>query len=370
MQLRHSAGERTSIQITFLSTSRVAWLLVGFVAVARAGEVCEDNCDRENSQLGMAMLQHQSTRSAMTTLAKEVSDAKLADRPMEELADIKAQFLSTLTDARKVHARDPALATGEKCFDASAWLLGFAKEPIWKKYSQGDQDAVLASLFSDENIGTTNKKIVEFGFPDHDFKTSYGNGRNLIEANGFEPQLLMDGAYENLRVNLHKRFVTAENVVGLFDEFMVPLEADYVSVDIDSCDIWVAHAILEKYRPRVMSVEYNSNHALGNYTALHCANPRALGAYHWTGDNIYGASLSAIALAAQHRKYSVVYVTERLDVFLMPDELLCPGTAAPLETFKAATSLPLHGDYNGQFGPAEKLLTNFSDWLESHEKAL
>jgi hypothetical protein len=288
---------------------------------------------------------------------------------MKQLDEVKASILNNLEDPAKASASSHALTAENTCFDSSAWLHRFLKEPTWTKHSQGDQDAVLASLFSPEALGTTNKKFVEFGFPDDGLDTSYGNGRNLVETMGFQPQLLMDGAHENSDINLHKRFVTAENVVALFDEFQVPLDADYVSVDIDSCDVWVAHAILEKYRPRVMTVEYNANHAFGDYTALRCADPQADGAYYWQGDNIFGASMSAIALAAQHRNYSVIYVTERLDVFLVPNELLCPGTVPPLDAFKPTTSLRHHGEYSGQFGPKDEVLTNFSDWLTNQDKA-
>jgi hypothetical protein len=338
-----------------------------FCALAHSDEVCESNCNIENSQAGTAMLQHKSTKVAKTSVSGKAAELEraLGSRPIQEYDHMKTRFLEKLAELTPAPTQESA-PESKKCFNARAWLQRFAKEPVWRRYSQGDQDAVLASLFAAENLGTTDKKFVEFGFPDKDFSTSYGNGRYLREGLGFESHLLMDGMFENPDVNLRKRFVTAANVVSIFDEFKVPLKADYISVDIDSCDVWVAHAILEKYRPRVMTVEYNSNYPFGDYTTQKCAAPEAEGAYLFSGDNIFGASMSAIALSAKKRGYSVVYVSSRLDVFLIPDELVCPGTAVPIETFKPATNLPLHGKYEGQFGPKENLLTNFSNWLSTH----
>jgi len=284
---------------------------------------------------------------------------------LKEVDAIKPTFISPLADAEQ-HAKLSLLSTfsvAQKCFDAHSWLEKFAMEESWHFYSQGDQDAVLNSLFSDEFLGTTNKNFVEFGFPDHDFSTSYGNGRRLREEIGFNNFLLLDGTSSNPEINLYRRFVTASNIVGIFDQFKVPHEVDYMSVDIDSCDLWLFFAITEKYRPRVMTVEYNSNYALEDYSTLRCADPTATGAYHWQGDNIYGASLSAIELAAQKRGYSLVYVTPKLDAFLVRSDLLCPGTNVSKARFKAATSLPIHGEYTGKFGPKSELLLDFKEWL-------
>lgn len=296
-------------------------------------------------------------------------DHDLENRPSLELLDkIKATFTSSDKYTHKVSALSTSSENqGQTCFDAGAWLEEFATQASWKNYSQGDQDAVLHSLFSTGNLGTTNKQFVEFGFPDHDFSKSYGNGRNLKEMMGFNNFLLLDGQSINPEINLHKRFITAANIVETFDHFKVPMEADYVSVDIDSCDLWVFYALTQKYRPRVMTVEYNSNYAFDDYHTLKCADPTAKNAYSFRFDNIFGTSLSAIELAAQKRGYSLVYVTPQLDAFLVRSDLLCPGTTVPKSRFTAATSLPIWTkEYDGKYGPKEELLTDFKEWLAAH----
>lgn len=336
--------------------------MISFAASASVGECsATGECSASDTSV---FIQSRMAVDAVTSR----SAASVYFPSMEELDGIKAKFIAPLAEAdseTEVSLLSNS-SVAQLCFDASSWLAKFAAEPSWKKYSQGDQDAVLSSLFSADHLGTTNKEFVEFGFPDKDFSTSYGNGRHLREKLGFSSALLLDGASSNPAINLHKRFATAGNIVSIFDQFKVPLEADYVSVDIDSCDLWLFFAITTKYRPRVMTVEYNSNYPMDDYRTQRCADPKAKGAYHWKEDNIYGASLSAIELAAQKRGYSLVYVTPMLDAFLVRNDLLCAGTTVPKARFNAATRLPIHHEYDGAQGPKSELLVDFKTWLAAN----
>eukprot|EP00747_Dinoflagellata_sp_TGD_P163912 gnl/TRDRNA2_/TRDRNA2_183125_c0_seq1.p1 gnl/TRDRNA2_/TRDRNA2_183125_c0~~gnl/TRDRNA2_/TRDRNA2_183125_c0_seq1.p1 ORF type:complete len:369 (+),score=43.78 gnl/TRDRNA2_/TRDRNA2_183125_c0_seq1:55-1161(+) len=253
----------------------------------------------------------------------------------------------------------PALNAG-KCFDASAWGTRFEQQTKWTVTSQGEQDSVLASLFSENNVGTTNKQFVEFGFPDDVLATSFGNGHNLADMFGFSLALGMDGMHENATEKIHRHFVTADTVVGLFDKYKVPLEADYVSVDVDSCDLWLFLAVTSKYRPRVMSVEYNINYPLGDYTSMHCKDPTQ---YSWdqTHDNLYGASLSALELAGKRRGYSLVYVSAYMDAFFVRDDLLCEGSAPKMSQFASKTGMPFWNDAPSKL--KSELLIDFHAWL-------
>lgn len=61
------------------------------------------------------------------------------------------------------------------------------------KTTQGDQDLILDSLFSEApvGLGTTNHQTVEFGFPAGD---DYGNTKPLVEGrHKFKRALLLDG---------------------------------------------------------------------------------------------------------------------------------------------------------------------------------
>jgi hypothetical protein len=44
---------------------------------------------------------------------------------------------------------------------------------------------------------------------------------------------MMDGGWENPRINLRTEYFTAENIVGLFEKYSVPKEFDHMTIDID-----------------------------------------------------------------------------------------------------------------------------------------
>jgi len=243
------------------------------------------------------------------------------------------------------------------------WCLSDDPQQKRSKYSQGAQDAVLTSIFDQRYLGTTAKQFVEFGFPDTTFETSYGNGHHLRQYLGFKEALLLDGSQENESIHLHKRFVKYENIVDIFDEFEVPKEVDYVSIDIDSCDVWVFYALTKKYRPRLLTVEYNPRYHIGDYTAMKCRDPAQ---YQFKNDDLMGSGLSAIELAARARGYSLVYVEPKLDLFFVRNDLLCDGTAPPIEQFANSTGFHMWWPYRGRYGDADELRTDFKKWVDQH----
>ena len=92
--------------------------------------------------------------------------------------------------------------------------------------------------------------------------------------------LLMDGGHTNASINLHREIITSANVVELFGKHAVPYEPDYVSIDIDSTDLWILRAVLASaYRPRVLTVEYNCV-----YGALPIAGTHPDEDMPWKGD--------------------------------------------------------------------------------------
>ena len=65
----------------------------------------------------------------------------------------------------------------------------------------------------------------------------------------------MDGGNADPTLNLFKEFITPANVCGLFAKHGVPKGFDYLSIDLDTTDIWVFRAIMEcEYRPRVVTI--------------------------------------------------------------------------------------------------------------------
>lgn len=120
----------------------------------------------------------------------------------------------------------------------------------------------------------------------------------------------------------------------------VPLEPDYVSVDIDSSDLWVFRSLVKGgYRPRVMTVEYNINHPIDS--ALVQAADAGVPS---TGfDYTFGASLKAVASAAEEVGYVLVHVVKGLDAVLVRGDLMRGVEVHPLEFWAACcTNQTLH----------------------------
>ena len=118
-------------------------------------------------------------------------------------------------------------------------------------FSEYNEDGIFEYLF--DVIGTTDKYYVEMG-------TQTGkacNSRYLREKLGWSG-IMMDGGFENLKIGLHKEFLDAENIVGLFQKYRVPKYFDLLSIDIDGQDYYVLQSIMKRgsYRPRAIVLEY------------------------------------------------------------------------------------------------------------------
>ena len=208
------------------------------------------------------------------------------------------------------------------------------------RHSQGGQDGVLGTIFA--QIGTVNTPplAVEFGFDSDSLTGGFGsNVANLVLHQGWRA-LLLDGGHENPAINLHREFLTAANIVEVFTRHGMPPEPDYVSIDLDSTDLWVFRALLKSFRARVFSVEYNSHFPLD--AAITFPDDPA---ERWQEDRGYGVSLKALVLVAEEAGYSLVTVVPKLDAFFVRNDLLDDGSgrlAPELETWRAATSLSFH----------------------------
>lgn len=196
--------------------------------------------------------------------------------------------------------------------------------------SQKDQDVILERIF--ETIGTTNKQSVEFGFgygsadkmTMNDF---YGGNSSKIITSGLNSHRLIqkgwnasffDAEYENSIINLYKAVLSEENIGQAFRDANIPLDVDYVSIDVDSIDVWLLLGLLKSgYRPRVISVEFNSNWAA--HMPVTCSKKWA----PWTpGSRIYGTSAAAINIVAEMYGYKMTEIMKDLDVFLVRNDIL------------------------------------------------
>ena len=221
------------------------------------------------------------------------------------------------------------------------WVEGIAAARFpTGPYSQAGQDGILATIF--RNVGTSNTPpfAVEFGF--NACRLDGGSGANvarLVLEEGWRA-LLLDGRRENAAINLHREFLTPANIAEVFQRHGVPAEPDYVSIDLDSTDLWIFRALLPRYRARVFSVEYNAHFPLEAAITF----PDDPG-QQWERDRGYGASLAALVAVAREHGYSLVAVEPPLDAFFVRDDLLDDGSGAialPLESWRDCTLLVTH----------------------------
>ena len=220
------------------------------------------------------------------------------------------------------------------------WPL-LLKESEGQVHSQWAQDGVLQAIF--EHIGVTNQYFVEFGFDQSNY--TFGSNTHLLYERGWRG-LLMDGSHENLTINLHQEMIAIDTIVGLFEKYGVPHEPDYVSIDLDSCDIWIMKEVASKYKPRVMTIEYNSNFPPGTTVAWPptCSE-------RWHEDKIFGSSIGAIYLAAEDVGYTVVHGIDVADLFLVRNDVLFgPDLKKAIQVHPQSTieawisNKPLHPD--------------------------
>lgn len=181
-----------------------------------------------------------------------------------------------------------------------------------REYSQNGEDGMIAAVFA--MIGTTNKYFVEFGVEDG----IECNTRYLSKHKGWKG-LLMDGSHDNPKLNLHKEFITAENIEVLFAKYHAPKEFDLLSIDIDGNDYWVWKAITG-YAPRVVIMEYNACIPYDPAVTVPY-DPQ----FQWDKTDYYGASLSALVALGKSKGYTLVGTDPHgVNSFFVRDDLI-PG---------------------------------------------
>lgn len=235
----------------------------------------------------------------------------------------------------KPHGEAPTVQTkASRCLDASAWWEAQQKVPYGGgKYSERDQDAKLVSLFDQAHLGTTNKFFVEFGFTGTDNSNS-----ELLRHHFNWTGFVMDDNYEASSWNFvtgkaskrylgrsYKHAIYPETIESLFKLHEAPVEPDYVSIDIDSADLWVFTNLTRTYRPRVFTIEYSSRIP---FDVLY--------------ESPTGGSLVSFYKAAERSGYAVVGLEPNLDVFLVRKDLMCAGSEVPAESFRSFAGVTPH----------------------------
>ena len=192
-------------------------------------------------------------------------------------------------------------------------------------YSQGNQDCQLDKIF--EQIGTTNKYFVEYGFNTREQCSGSGPNTCKLWSQHNWTGLLLDGDNENPEINLHAHYLYGNNAADILKLYFVPEELDFLSGDMDSHDYFVMSNILEHFHPRVVTTEYNINWPKDLFmsqidpTLVSSASGLPMDYSFKFEGCIWGASASAWKLLMEKNGYVLIGVTPGLDLIWGQTEL-------------------------------------------------
>jgi hypothetical protein len=185
--------------------------------------------------------------------------------------------------------------------------------------SENGEDGVILQIFNE--IGCGDKYYVEFGAQDG-FDIS--NTLVLRQKHGWGG-LLLDCGYENPEINLHKAFISAENILGLFEKYNVPKEFEFLSIDIDGNDYWVLKSILKFYKPKLFVVETNQLLPLDKPLSI-TYDPDRMWEYE---SSYFGANVTAFNHIAEQNDYVLICTVDQNAFFLRKDQVSKLTTEIP-----------------------------------------
>lgn len=206
--------------------------------------------------------------------------------------------------------------------------------------SQNGEDGILKELLF--RVGVTERYFVEFGVGEGmECNTSllglcYGWSGLMIEA-GQEEFAKASLRYACTKVSVINEFVSAENIVRIFESQRVPTEFEILSIDIDGNDYWLWKA-LAAYRPRIVVIEYNASiEPPRKWVMPYKAD------FKWEKGNYYGASLAALGELGNELGYALLGTDKRgVNAFFVRRDLL-PRSRFPERTPTEAYHPPRYG---------------------------
>jgi hypothetical protein len=196
-------------------------------------------------------------------------------------------------------------------------------EPKVLRDSQKGQDSLIEYTF--DLFGTTNKYYVEFGACDG---YAMSNTSHLRESKGWSG-LLLEGDSNwtkgNPSINLHNRNITKDNICNIFKEFNVPINHDFLCIDMDGVDYWIMKSILEgQYKPRVIMIETNVR-----FEAYESMTLKYIPDWRWDYAKWYGASPYALKKLFNLHGYVPVWIHLDDMIVIRKDILEENGYAEP-----------------------------------------
>lgn len=222
------------------------------------------------------------------------------------------------------------------------WIEGL-KWAEWKVFSQFGEDGINHAIFGRPEVGSGDKKYVEFGVQDGMQCTT-----RLLRTHFGWSGLMMDGGHTNPDINLRQEFIKPDSIVSLFEKYDVPKKADYMMVDLDRTTYWILEELLKAgYRATVLTCEINGG--IPTNRSLSATLPKAGGSlvehrekeeydyYHF-----FGASILAFVKLLYRHDYLVIHCDHvKANIWSLPFEKVrrIPGGQAVLDSFAKNTDL-------------------------------
>lgn len=232
-------------------------------------------------------------------------------------------------------------------------------------YSQQGEDGIIEHIFS--VIGTDTKFAVDIGAYDGRITSNV----MALEERGWQTLKIEGGEIadteEAKRNNVKKHWVSRENVAEILEQYEVPKNFDFLSLDIDSIDYYVLEALLAAgYSPRAIVTEYNGTY--GPVLPVVVKYPIDIGKL-W-GD-YYGASLAAFYYLLKDNGYRLVYCESNgVNAFWVRDEFAATlQELTPPEAYKP----PKYGmkdKYGMHYGHEHRSNGIHNGWMEWESRGL
>jgi len=201
------------------------------------------------------------------------------------------------------------------------WIKELANIEKWNKYSQGGEEAYIAYILKE--LPTANF-IVEIGAGDG-FHLS--NTRYFIE-NGYDSILIDADNQGNAEVKMHR--IIKENVNAILSTYNCPPKFDFLSIDTDGNDFWILDELLTKYSPSFIVAEFNASVQKDKSVSIKYDSN-----FIWQGDDYYGFSLEAGKKLAEKHGYTIVFLNNNMNIFLLRNEFI-EGVDIPEYTYEVS----------------------------------
>ena len=177
--------------------------------------------------------------------------------------------------------------------------------------SQFGESGIIAFIF--EHIQPTNKYFVDIG------AGFYGHGQMS------NTQELIDKGWKGIQVdadnsdnpNIKKLYVTPGNILHALYEWGVPIQFDFLNIDIDSYDLDILETILCLHSPRVICTEFNAT--LDPDTSVKLKYEQN---YIWDETSKYGYSFGAAVKFCNKHGYKIILNHVNQNLFLVRSDLV------------------------------------------------